>query len=111
MTIQAKHIARVVCSFLAVAVPIVKTFMLTGIYLVQDGDHVLCTVRPDQARRLLVPLESHLPDVENSMLADSDEKEVRADFEECADLRNNLDSDQVSEFQQTSHSLLVTLAF
>jgi hypothetical protein len=112
MNIQTKHIARVVCSFLTAAVPItvVKTFMLTGICLVQDGDHVLCTVRPDQVRLLLVPLESGLPDIENLMLADSDEEEVRAYLEECADLLNDLDSDQVSEFQETGHSLLVTFS-
>jgi hypothetical protein len=71
-----KHIARVVCSFLAAAVPItiVKTFILNGVSLLKDGDHVLCTVRLDQARRLLVPLESGLLGIENSMLADSDEE-------------------------------------
>jgi hypothetical protein len=112
MNIQTKHIARVFCSFLAAAVPImiVKTFMLTGICLVKDGDHVHCTVRPDQARRLLVPPESCPPDIENSILGDSDEEEVRTYLEECADLLYNLDSDQVSEFQQTRHFLLVTLA-
>jgi hypothetical protein len=101
MNIQAKHIAPVVCSFLAATVPIttVKTFMLTGTCLVKDGGYVLCTVRPDQARRLLVPFESGLPDIENSMLADSDEEKVRACLEECADLLYNLDSDQVTEFQ------------
>jgi hypothetical protein len=82
--------------------------MLTGICLVKDGDHVLSTVRQDQARRLLVPLESGLPNIENSILADSDEEEVRTYLEECADLRDDLDYDQVSEFRQTSQSLLVT---
>jgi hypothetical protein len=53
MDIQTKHIAHVVCSFLAAAVPItiVKIVMLTGICLVKDGDHVLCTVRPDPVFR------------------------------------------------------------
>jgi hypothetical protein len=110
MNIQTKYIARVVCSFLAAAVPvtIVKTFMLAVICPVKDGNHVLCTVRPGHARGLLVTLESGLPDIENSMLADSDEEEVRAYLEECVGLLYNLDSDQVSEFQSTSHSLLVT---
>jgi hypothetical protein len=96
-----KHIAPVVCSFLndTVLITIVKTFMLTGICLVKNGDHVLCTIRPDKARQLLVPLGSGLPDIENSILADSDQEEVRAHLEECADLLYDLDSDQVSEFQ------------
>jgi hypothetical protein len=110
MNIQTKHIARVACSFLAAAVQITiaKTFMLTGICLVKDGDHVFCTIRPDQARRLLTPLESGLPDIDNIMFANSDEEEVRAYLEECPDLLYDLDSDHVSEFHETSHSLLVT---
>jgi hypothetical protein len=73
--------------------------MLTGICLVKDGGQAFCRVRPDQARRLLVPLESGLPNIENSMLADSDEEEVQTYLEEYADLLYDLDSDQVSEFQ------------
>jgi hypothetical protein len=42
------------------------------------------------------------------MLSDSDEEEVRAYLEECANLPYDMDSDQVNEFQETSHSLLVT---
>jgi hypothetical protein len=53
-----------------------------------------------------------LPDIENSVLADSDdEEEVRAYLKECADMLSDLDSDRVSKFRSTSHFLLVTLAF
>jgi hypothetical protein len=56
--IQTTHIARVVCSFLASVVPvtIVRAFMLTGICLVRDSYCVLCTIRPDQDSRRLIPL-------------------------------------------------------
>jgi hypothetical protein len=51
--IQTKHIASVVCAFLATAVPlnIVKTFVLSGICLVADAGILFCTMRPNRAKR------------------------------------------------------------
>jgi hypothetical protein len=36
---------------------------LSGIYLVKDGDQILCTVRLDQAKRLRIPLPPCFPEI------------------------------------------------
>jgi hypothetical protein len=55
--IQTKHIAPMVCSFIAAGVPvnIERTFIMSGICLIKNEDRVLCAVRPDQARRFPIP--------------------------------------------------------
>jgi hypothetical protein len=46
VNIQTKHISSVVWAFLAAAVPlnVAKSFTLSGICLVADGDALLCTI-------------------------------------------------------------------
>jgi hypothetical protein len=63
VNIQTNHIASVVCTFMAAAVfvNIVKTFKLSGIYLMDDKGMFLYTIGSDEVRRLFVPLTLPLP--------------------------------------------------
>jgi hypothetical protein len=63
VNIQTRHVASVVCAFLA-AVPwnVVKTFKISGICLVADDDVLRCSVRPEMAERLNQPLPLALQD-------------------------------------------------
>jgi hypothetical protein len=72
VNILIKHITSVVCAFLAAAAPlnIVKTFALSGICLVGDAGTLFCTIRPDRAKRLLLPLPSAFPDISDVTVED-----------------------------------------
>jgi hypothetical protein len=91
VNVQTKHIAGVVCAFLAATVPlmIVRTFEMSGICLIKDGAQLLCTIRPERAKRLLVPLPQILPELEIDV-NDSNEAESQAYLEECAKLLYDL---------------------
>jgi hypothetical protein len=97
VNIQTKHIATVVCSFLAAAVPlnIVKTFENSGISLVADRDVIFCTIRPERAKRLLVPLASTMPEISIGGSDESDTEELNLFVEECAELLYNLNGDEI----------------
>jgi hypothetical protein len=88
VNIQTKHIASVVCAFLAAAVPVnvVKSFRLSGICLIADEGVLLCTIQPDRAKRLLVPLPSLLGEISDPTSDESDEEELRVFVEECTPL-------------------------
>jgi hypothetical protein len=96
VNVQAKHIAGVVCAFLATAVPLttVRTFEMSGICLVKDGAQLLCIIPPERAKRLLVPLPQILPELETDT-DDSDETESQASLEEWTDLLYDLESDEM----------------
>jgi hypothetical protein len=76
VNVQIKHMAGVVCTFLAASVPlaIVRTFEMSGICLVKDGAQLLCTIRPERTKRLLIPLPQILPELETDA-DDPDEAE------------------------------------
>jgi hypothetical protein len=102
--IQTKHIARIVYSLLAAAIPvnIVRTFAMSGIYLVKDGDRILCTVRPDQAKRLLIPLPPCFPGIgDRDGAEDSDAEEQQVYLDECAGLLYDLNLPDDEETPQT----------
>jgi hypothetical protein len=88
VNIQSKHIAAVVCAFLAAAVPVnvVRTFGLSGICLVADAGVLFCTIRPDRAKRLLLPLPSPYPEISDISDEDFDEEELKVFIEECTGL-------------------------
>jgi hypothetical protein len=104
--IQTKHISSVVCAFLAAAVPlnIVKTFELSGISLVSDEGTLLCTVRPELAKRVLVPLPVPMPEIPNPGSENSDEEELRIFVEECAQLLYDLDLENEQYTASSIHS-------
>jgi hypothetical protein len=83
-------------AFLAAAVPltIVRTFEMSGICFVKNGAQLLCTIRPERAKLLLVPLPQILPELETDA-DDSDEAESQAYLEECAELLDDLESDEM----------------
>jgi hypothetical protein len=87
VNIQIKHIASVVCAFLAASVPlnVVKTFTLSGICLVADAGTLFCTIQPDRAKRLLLPLPSAFPHSLDVTDDDLDEDELKVVIEECMD--------------------------
>jgi hypothetical protein len=87
VNIQTKHVASVVCAFLAAAVPlnIAKTFALSRIFLVADAGTLFCTLRPDRAKRLLRPLPSAFPYISDVADDDLDEDELQVFIEECTD--------------------------
>jgi hypothetical protein len=91
VNVQTEHIAGVVCAFLAAAVPltIVRTFEMSGICLVKDSAQLLCTIRPERAKRLLIPLPQILLELETEV-DDSDETESPAYLEECTKLLYDL---------------------
>jgi hypothetical protein len=96
ITGQTKHIAGVVCAFLAAAVPltIVRPFEISGICLVKDGAQLLCTIRPEHEKRLIVPIPQILCELETDV-DDSDEAESQTYLEECAELLYDLESDEM----------------
>jgi hypothetical protein len=96
VNVQIKHIAGVVCAFLAATLSftIVRIFEMSGICLVKDGAQRLCTVRPERAKRLLVPLPQILLELETDA-DDSNEAESQAYLEECAELLYDLESDEI----------------
>jgi hypothetical protein len=96
VNVQTKHIAGVICAFLAAAVPltIIRTFKMSGMCLVKDGAQLLCTIHPERAKRLLVPLPQILPELETDG-DDSGEAESQAYLEECAELFYDLESDEM----------------
>jgi hypothetical protein len=74
-----------------------------GICLVKDGAQLLCTICPELAKRLLVPLPQTLPELETDA-DDSDEAELQAFLEECAELLYDLESDEMHDPQsKTCH--------
>jgi hypothetical protein len=87
VNIQTKHIASVVCAFLAAAIPlnIVKAFALSGICLVADAGTLFCAIRLDRAKRLLLLLPSTFPDISDVTHDDRDEDALRIFIEECTD--------------------------
>jgi hypothetical protein len=87
VNIQSKHIASVVCAFLAAAVPtnVVETFEISGICLVADAGRLFCTIRPDRAKRLLLPLPSPCPEIPDISDEDFDEEELKVFIEQCTD--------------------------
>jgi hypothetical protein len=104
VNIQTKHIARVVCSFLVAAVPvnIVRTFAMSGICLIKEGDQILCTVRPHQSKRLLIPLPPCFPEIgDRDYGEDSDAEKQQAYLEECMGLLYDLSLPDNEEILQT----------
>jgi hypothetical protein len=104
VSIQTKQISRVVCSFLAAAVPVnsVRAFAMSGICLVKDDDKIVCPVRPDQAKRLLIPLPPCFPEIgDRDDGEDSDVEEQQASMEECAGLLYDLNLPDDEETLQT----------
>jgi hypothetical protein len=87
VNIQTKHLSSVVCAFLSAAVPlnIVKTFAFSGIYLGTDAGTLFCTIRPDRAKRSLLPLPSAFPDISDVTDDDLDEDELKVFIEEYTD--------------------------
>jgi hypothetical protein len=69
---------------------VVKTFEISGICLVADGDVLLCTIRPEMAKRLLQPLPLALPEIADDGLDESDIEELKIFVEECAELLYDL---------------------
>jgi hypothetical protein len=67
---------------------------MSGIYLVKEGAQLLCTIRPERAKRLLIPLPQILPELETDA-DDSDEAESQTDMEEYAGLLYDLESDEM----------------
>jgi hypothetical protein len=104
VNLQTKYIALVVCSFLAAAVPvnIVRTFAMSGICLVKDGDQILCTVRPDHAKRLLIPFLPCFPVIgDRDDGEDSDAEGQQTYLDECAGLLYELNLPDDEETLQT----------
>jgi hypothetical protein len=98
---QTRHIANIVCAFLAAAVQlnIVKSFELSGICLVADDGTILCVVRPEMAKRLLSPLPAPLLEIAQDLAGESDDPdigEVEVFIEECADLLYDLETNNVN---------------
>jgi hypothetical protein len=92
VNIQTRHIASVVCAFLAAAVPwnVVKTFKISGICLVADNGVLRCSVRPGMAKQLNQPLPSAVPEMADRGSDDSDVEELEVFVEECAGLLYDL---------------------
>jgi hypothetical protein len=92
VNIQTKHITRVVHAFLAAAVPvnIVRRFMMSGSCLIKNGGQILCTVRPDQAKQLPIPLPLCFGGIADPDNDNSDSEEEQAYLEECAGLPYDL---------------------
>jgi hypothetical protein len=104
VNIQTKHIVRTVCSFLAAAVPvnIVHISTMSGICLVKNSDQILCTVRPGQAKRLLIPLPPCFPEIGDRDNGEySDAKEQQTYLEECTGLLYDLNLPDDEETLQT----------
>jgi hypothetical protein len=96
LNIQTKHIARIV------PVNIVRIFAMSGIYPVKVGDQILCTVRPGQAKRLLILLPPCFPEIGGRDDGeDSDAEEQQAYLEECAGLLYDLNLPDDQETLQT----------
>jgi hypothetical protein len=85
VNIQTKYIASVVSAFLAAVIPlnIVKTFALSGICLVADAGTLFCTIQPDRAKRLFLPLQSAFPDISDVTGDDLNEDELKVFIKEC----------------------------
>jgi hypothetical protein len=92
VNIQTRHIASVVCAFLAASVPwnVVKTFKISGICLVADDGVLRCSVRPEMAERLNQPLPLALQEMADDESDGSDVEELQVFLEECADLLYDL---------------------
>jgi hypothetical protein len=88
VNVQTKHIVA------AVPFMIVRTFEMSGMYRVKDGTQFLCTIRPERAKRLLVPLPQILRELESDP-DDSDEAESQAYLKEWAELLYDLGSDEM----------------
>jgi hypothetical protein len=103
VNIQTKRIVRVVCSFLAAAVPvnIVHTFSMSDICLVKDGDQIRCTVHPNQAKRLSIPLPPCFPEIGDRDDEYSDAEEQQAYLDERAGLLYDLNLPDDEETLQT----------
>jgi hypothetical protein len=92
VNIQTKHVASVVCAFLAAAVPwnVVKTFKVSGICLVADDGVLRCSVTPEMAKGLNQPLPSAVPEMADRGSDDSDVEELEVPVGECAGLLYDL---------------------
>jgi hypothetical protein len=64
----------------------VKSFEDSGICLVAGRDVIFCTIRPEMANRLLVPLAARLTEIPIGQSDESDGEELSLFGEECADL-------------------------
>jgi hypothetical protein len=95
VNIQSRHIAQVVSTFMSAATPIniVKTFGLSGIALILDDGILRCQVRPDMARRVLVPFEVPVPGCGEVEGAISDDEEIQAFGEDMAELLYDMDEE------------------
>jgi hypothetical protein len=86
LNVQSKHIAQVVCAFMAAAVPvnIVQTFRNAGIVLVVADNQLFCKVEPARARCLLQPNTDER--VEGDVLTEEDREHLEAELyvQECA---------------------------
>jgi hypothetical protein len=87
LNIQSKHIAQVVCSFMAAATPVnvVRTFRNAGIVLVVGNTRLFCRVDPTQARYLLRPLPEENPRVNEMTEGEQERLEEEMYVQECAD--------------------------
>jgi hypothetical protein len=87
---QTRHVASVICTFLAVgvAVPwnVVKTFEISGICLVADEGVFFWNIRAEMAKLVNQPL----PEMADCGSDDSALEELKVFVEECADLLYDL---------------------
>jgi hypothetical protein len=101
VNIQTRHIANIVCAFLAAAVPsnIVNRFELSGNCLVADEGTIFCVLRPKMAKRRLSPLPAPLLEIAQDLASESDDAdigELEVFIEECADLLYDLEANHVN---------------